>query len=48
MIHACRVHRSITYNSQAMETTYMSTEGGMDKEDESYKCNGVLSTSQKG
>ena len=36
MIYAPYVHCSIIYNSQAMETTCMSTKGWMDK-DEAYK-----------
>ena len=36
------VHRSTVHNSQNMETTYMSINRGMDKEDVVYIYSGIL------
>ena len=41
------VHRSTIHNSQDMETTYMSTDRGMDKEDVVHMCNGILLSCEK-
>ena len=45
-MHPC-VHSSTTYNSQDMETTYMSINRGMDKEDVVYIYNGILLSHKK-
>ena len=42
------VHCSIIYNSQDMETTYMSSHSGMDKEDVVHIYNGILLSHKKG
>ena len=41
------VHRSTVYNSQDMETTSMSIDGWMDKEDVVYIYNGIILSHKK-
>ena len=45
--YSCNVHSSTIYNSQDIETTSMSINRGMGKEDVVYICNGILLSLKK-